>query len=107
VAVEGIDAVVNCTPVGMSGGPAPDESPLSIEQMRRASPGVVVMDTVYTPLETPMLRQAHLAGLRTIDGLAMFVRQAGEQCTAWTGAAAPLGLFERIAREELKTRGKA
>jgi shikimate dehydrogenase len=62
------------------------------------------MDTVYTPLNTPLLQQAALAGFRTIDGLAMFIRQAAEQFTGWTGAAAPLGLFERIAREELQGR---
>ena len=62
------------------------------------------MDTVYTPLNTPLLEQASLAGFRAIDGLAMFVQQAGEQFAAWTGAPAPLRLFERIAREELQAR---
>ena len=102
---ERTDAVVNCTPVGMKGGPASKESPVSIEAVRGVSPGAVVMDTVYTPLETPMLRQASLAGMKTVDGLAMFVRQAGMQFAAWTGATAPLGLFERVAREALAERG--
>lgn len=104
VTSEPMDAVVNCTPVGMSGGPSPKDSPVSIEAVAKTSPGAVVMDTVYTPLETPMLQQAGLAGMRTIDGLAMFVRQAGMQFAQWTGAAAPLGLFERVTRESLQLR---
>jgi 3-dehydroquinate dehydratase/shikimate dehydrogenase len=104
---ESMDAIVNCTPVGMKGGPAPKDSPVSIEGVRMVSPGAVVMDTVYNPMETPMLQQAGLAGMRTVDGLAMFVRQAGMQFTLWTGAAAPMGLFARVAREALVQREKA
>jgi shikimate 5-dehydrogenase len=74
--------------------------------MRKVSPGAVVMDTVYAPLETPLLKQANLAGMKTVDGLAMFVRQAGMQFAEWTGASAPLGLFERVAREALQLRGR-
>lgn len=98
------DAIVNCTPVGMRGGPDPDRSPVPIEQLRAASPAAVVFDTVYNPLRTPLLEQATLAGLRTIDGLGMFVGQAAEQFAAWTGHAAPIRLFERICDDELRGR---
>ncbi|HVU64111.1 MAG TPA: type I 3-dehydroquinate dehydratase [Phycisphaerales bacterium] len=98
------DAVVNCTPVGMAGGPAPKDSPVAIDLVRKSNPAAVVMDTVYAPLETPLLAQAALAGLKAVDGLDMFIRQAGMQFTAWTGAPAPLRLFERIARDELAER---
>lgn len=95
------DAVVNCTPVGMTGGPSPKESPVSIAELRQCSPDAVIMDTVYAPLRTPLLEQATLAGFRAVDGLGMFVRQAGLQFEQWTKAAAPLKLFERICREAL------
>jgi 3-dehydroquinate dehydratase/shikimate dehydrogenase len=93
------DAIVNCTSVGMTGGPAPKDSPISIEDLRKSSPDAVVMDTVYAPLRTPLLEQAHLAGLRTIEGLDMFVCQAGMQFEQWTGHAPPLRLFDRVCRE--------
>lgn len=94
-------AMINCTPVGMTGGPAPDQSPIEIASMRECGSGCVIMDTVYNPVRTPLLLQAADAGLPTVDGLAMFVRQAGAQFHAWTGQPAPLRLFERICREAL------
>jgi 3-dehydroquinate dehydratase/shikimate dehydrogenase len=82
------EAFVNCTPVGMKGGPAPDQSPLpegAITACHGTDPGPAVMDTVYSPLDTPLRRQARGLGLRTIDGSDMFVRQAVMQLAAWTG----------------------
>jgi 3-dehydroquinate dehydratase / shikimate dehydrogenase len=95
------DAYVNATPIGMTGGPAADESPVPIADVARVSPGAVVFDTVYTPVRTPMLRAAEAAGLRPIDGVGMFVRQACDQFAAWTGGPAPAGLFDKIVRERL------
>ncbi|TVQ64659.1 MAG: type I 3-dehydroquinate dehydratase [Phycisphaerales bacterium] len=94
-----LHACVNCTPIGMTGGPAPDASPIDIAALARTSPGAVVFDTVYAPLDTPMLRAARAAGLPTIDGLAMFARQAALQYEAWTNEPAPEGLYDRLARE--------
>lgn len=93
------DAFVNCTPVGMATGPAPSESPLPVDAMNSCANDVVVMDTVYTPRETPLLRAAAGRGWRTVDGVSMFVGQACEQFTTWTGAAAPKSLFDKILRE--------
>ena len=56
--------------------------------------GAVVMDTVYTPVETPLLKQAEAAGALTLDGLSMFVRQAGTQFKLWTGKALPVDVAE-------------
>ncbi len=106
------DAVVNCTPQGMAGGPAPKacavEPALLQEWARahRAGRGTgeiepVVFDTVYNPLRTPLLGAADEIGLTLIDGLGMFVAQAGMQFTAWTGRPAPLRLFDRICRDAL------
>jgi 3-dehydroquinate dehydratase / shikimate dehydrogenase len=100
------DACVNCTPIGMKGGPAPDASPLRIGELAIAFAEVggappVVMDTVYNPLETPMLAAAKTAGFQTIEGLGMFVAQATEQFRAWTGQGPPAGLFEGVARQAL------
>lgn len=112
---ERFDAVINCTPVGMrvaknlpeSESHGTNRMPVTLEQVKGCASGgreLVVMDTVYNPRRTPLLQAAEGLGLRTIDGLGMFVRQAGEQFSAWTGRPAPLALFERVAGEALKDR---
>ncbi len=93
------DALINCTPVGMRGGPSPDALPIEQAALKRMAGGAVCFDTVYTPARTPLIEAAERAGLRTIDGASMFVRQASAQFQAWTGTAAPEGLFRRIVEE--------
>jgi len=95
------DLIINCTPLGMKDGPAPDASPLPPELLPTLSPQTLVVDTIYIPLETPFLRAAREAGLRTIPGVSMFVNQAAAQFTRWTGAPAPSRLFERLVREHV------
>jgi shikimate dehydrogenase len=76
------DLVVNATPLGMKGrfemlSPWPEDVfPAGVK---------CVYDLVYNPEETVLLRQAQNAGLLTIGGLAMFVRQALAQFRLWTG----------------------
>ncbi|USN98945.1 MAG: type I 3-dehydroquinate dehydratase [Phycisphaeraceae bacterium] len=95
------DAYINCTPVGMTGGPAPDALSIPIPDMPNIDESTVFFDTVYNPVETPMLRAARERGCRTIDGVEMFVRQAAAQFELWTGMPAPVELFDRLCREKL------
>ena len=98
------DAFINCTPVGMAGGPDPDGLSIPIPDMTHIGPDTVFFDTVYNPIETPMLKAAKERGCRTIDGVQMFVRQAAAQFELWTGKPAPVELFDRLVREALGTR---
>ena len=77
------EIVINCTPIGMHSHS--DISPLS------AIPtGVsVVFDTIYNPIETPLLAQARQAGCHVVSGLDMFVNQAVAQFEIWTDRPAP------------------
>lgn len=93
------EAFINCTPLGMRGGGAESESPLPEGELEHAAPGTVVMDTVYNPPRTPVIVSALENNLPTVDGVSMFVAQAEAQFRAWTGRAAPGGLFERLVRE--------
>lgn len=95
------DALVNTTPVGMASGPDPAGTPIAAETLKRYDPATVVMDAVYNPVRTRLLVQATAEGLRTVDGVGMFVRQAAAQFAGWTGRPAPTGLFDRIVRERL------
>ncbi|HZJ55357.1 MAG TPA: shikimate dehydrogenase [Myxococcaceae bacterium] len=76
-----VDLVLQATSVGMD---APEDSPLP--------PGCVlhdrltVMDMVYRPLRTRLLRDAEAAGARAIDGLWMLGFQGLAALRLWTGA---------------------
>lgn len=81
-AVGAADLVVNATSVGMGSGPAEGASPVPAGSLRA---GQVVVDLVYTPLETALLRQAADAGATAVDGLGMLVHQAALAVERWTG----------------------
>lgn len=96
-------AYINCTPVGMAGGPDPEGLSIPIPGMTNIDQDTVFFDTVYNPVETPMLKAARARGCRTIDGVEMFVKQAAAQFELWTGKPAPIELFDRLCREKLAT----
>jgi shikimate dehydrogenase len=84
-----IDALVNATSVGMnveglSGAP--------IELPARAP--AVVMDIVYKPVETELVRAARARGLRVIPGSRMLLHQAARQFELYTERDAPLEAME-------------
>ncbi len=90
--------IVNTTSVGMSGGPASNESPLPVSALR---PGQAVFDVVYRPEMTPLLAQAAEAGCQTIGGLEMLVIQGALSFELWTGKPAPLDTMLRAAQTAL------
>ena len=94
---------INCTPVGMKDGPDPDGLSVPIPDLGELAPETVFFDTVYNPIETPMIKAAKERGYRTIDGVEMFVRQAEMQFEYWTGKHAPAGLFDSLVRNKLST----
>ena len=63
----------------------------------------VVVDVIYNPLKTKLLRDAEAQGLKIVSGLEMFVRQGAGQLKLWTGKDAPLALMRKTVRERLKT----
>jgi len=72
--------VINCTSVGLL---APGQSPLPGACRLRA--GQTVLDMVYRPLQTSLLKRAAADGAKTVDGLWMLIFQALEQLRLWTG----------------------
>jgi len=84
------EVVINCTTVGMS--PAVEESPLPDAALR---PGMIVLDTVYSPPATRLLREARARGCETISGEAMFLRQAAAQYELWHGRAPAMDVMRR------------
>jgi shikimate dehydrogenase len=74
------DVVINATSLGMV--PRDRETPISRKLLKE---GMVVMDIVYQPLQTRLLREAKEKGCLTINGLEMLIRQGVAQIEIWTG----------------------
>jgi len=91
------DILIHCTPVGMH--PKTNETLVTRDMLRK---GLVVMDIVYNPLETKLLREAKKAGAKTIGGIEMFVNQGAEAERIWLGIDAPVELMRRAVLKELK-----
>ena len=72
--------LINCTSVGM--WPHGNDTPLRAKQLDECD---LVFDIVYNPLQTLLLAEAEQAGVATLGGLDMFVRQAAIQFEHWTG----------------------
>jgi 3-dehydroquinate dehydratase/shikimate dehydrogenase len=90
------EMVVNCTSVGMH--PNVDESPLHHSFLK---PGLIVFDTVYTPEQTLLIKEARERGCHTITGVELFIRQAALQFQHFTGMHAPVPLFRAVVRRAL------
>jgi 3-dehydroquinate dehydratase / shikimate dehydrogenase len=88
--------VVNCTPVGMH--PKVDESPLHPSFLK---PGLVVFDTVYTPEQTLLVKEARQRGCTVVTGVDFFVRQAAAQARLFTGKEPPIELIYKVVKRAL------
>ena len=71
--------LVNTTQLGMEGQPA-----LALP-LDGVGAGLTVVDIVYAPLETPLLRAARARGLVTVGGIGMLLHQAVPGFSAWFG----------------------
>ena len=60
---------------------------------------MVVLDIVYKPLRTRLLRQAEAAGAHTIDGLGMLVHQGARAFDIWTNVTAPVNEMRRALQQ--------
>jgi 3-dehydroquinate dehydratase/shikimate dehydrogenase len=90
------DTLINCTSVGMH--PNIDDSPIHASFLK---PGLTVMDLVYTPETTLLVKEARSRGCHLVTGVDMFVRQAALQFELFTGQAAPLELMRRVVKRTL------
>jgi shikimate dehydrogenase len=79
-----IRLLVNTTSVGLHPGDPPlfDYDSLRIQAL--------VIDLIYRPAETPLLRAARRRGCRAVNGLGMLVHQGALAFERWTGKPAPV-----------------
>jgi shikimate dehydrogenase len=87
----GVDLVVNATSVGLDASVG-CEAALDELGLHGTNPPETVVDLVYRAggEPTPVVSWATAAGVRTIDGLEVLVRQGARSFSLWTGAEAPL-----------------
>ncbi|MBO3809458.1 MAG: shikimate dehydrogenase [Candidatus Brockarchaeota archaeon] len=78
------DLVVNATPVGMGSSV---ETPFPAEFLRS---GQTLLDMVYTPHPTRLVKEASEKGLNTVPGVEMLIHQAAESFEIWFGVKPPL-----------------
>ncbi|ESP89916.1 shikimate dehydrogenase [Candidatus Halobonum tyrrellensis] len=88
------DLLVNATSVGME----TDETPVPADLLHA---DLAVLDAVYAPLDTRLLREARAAGATTVDGAWMLLYQGAEAFERWTGEEAPVAAMNRALRAEL------
>ncbi len=90
------DIMINATSLGMY--PRDGETPLPKELLKK---GMMVMDIVYEPLQTRLLREAKKKGCVTVDGLEMLIRQGVAQFEIWTGRRLEIGKIRKDLRRAL------
>ena len=88
------DVLVNATSVGMEA----DESPVPANLLHG---DLAVLDAVYRPLDTRLLREARQRGATTIDGAWMLLYQGVEAFERWTGSNAPVEVMDAALRARL------
>jgi shikimate dehydrogenase len=92
--VANADVLVNATSVGMK----EDRSPVPADALHA---DLAVLDAVYDPIETRLLRDAADAGATTVDGAWMLLFQGVEAFERWTGREAPVPAMNDALRARL------
>src|SRR5579871_5418149 len=79
------DVVINATPLSK-------ESPLNEDEIKTR----FLLDMVYSPPETRLVKMARAQGVQIIPGADMFVHQAARQFEIWTGKPAPVAEMQHV-----------
>lgn len=90
------DIIVNCSSVTMED--VDGRSPIPEDAIQR---DMVVMDAVYKPIRTELVRAAERRGARAIHGGRMLLHQAAGQFELYTGKPAPLAALDAALRANL------
>jgi shikimate dehydrogenase len=86
--------LVNATPIGTGS----DESPIRSDLLRD---DLAVLDLVYRPSPTRLVREARAVGAQARGGARMLLRQAALSFALWTGRNAPVEAMRAALRAEL------
>jgi shikimate dehydrogenase len=95
--IKDVDLIINTTPIGMFPN-CNVKPPIKTENITDRH---VVMDIIYNPLETQLLKQAKQKGATIINGTSMLINQGLESFKIFTGCSATYESFEKMLLEKL------
>jgi 3-dehydroquinate dehydratase/shikimate dehydrogenase len=98
---ERFDAILNATPIGMH--PQSGVSPLSPSELNCH----LVMDLIYRPQRTKLMRLAAARGIKVVPGVEMFLVQGFAQWRIWMGRRPPETAMRRAVLARLRLEEKA
>jgi shikimate dehydrogenase len=98
MALSRADLVINATSVGMV--PDAGKSPVRCELL---GPRHIVVDIIYNPVKTRLMKDAEKAGAMIIGGLDMLAWQGALSLEIWTGCEAPIDVMRRAAAGALRS----
>lgn len=90
--------IINATSVGM----VPHIHDSVIEDASVFHQGQVLLDTVYNPRETRLMRIAQAGGARAFNGIDMLVYQGAKSFEIWTGRMPPVDVMKDAIRGQLR-----
>jgi shikimate dehydrogenase len=94
------DLLINATSVGMA--PNVHESLIDPHWLK---PRLCVMDIVYNPVETKLIRDAKAADAKTVNGVEMLLYQGAASFEIWMGCKAPVDVMRAALLETLSGTG--
>ncbi|MFQ5800723.1 MAG: shikimate dehydrogenase, partial [Candidatus Hydrothermarchaeales archaeon] len=96
--IQEADILIHATPVGMH--PNVDDTLVTAEDLKE---DMALMDIIYNPLQTRLMKEAKKAGIKTvIGGVDMFVNQGAEALRIWLKIEPPVELMKRTVISALK-----
>lgn len=96
--INDVDIIINTTPIGMYPNHNVD-APIKTDKI---NDNHVVMDIIYNPLETVLLKESRLNGAKTINGTSMLINQGLVSFEIFTGMEASYESFEEALIKQLK-----
>ena len=75
--ISNADIIINCTSLGMLGNDSLDIDVSSFNE------NAIVIDLVYNPIETELIKSAKKRGHRVLNGLPMLLHQAALSWKIW------------------------
>jgi shikimate dehydrogenase len=70
-------------------------------------PDLAVLDLVYRPTPTRLVRAARAAGAAAVGGTGVLLRQGAASLELWTGIPPPVDAMREALRRELGARARA
>ncbi|MEM2337361.1 MAG: shikimate dehydrogenase [Candidatus Bathyarchaeia archaeon] len=94
--LKNVDVLINATSVGMH-----PNSGQTIVERDMLNPKLTVMDIVYSPIETKLLKEAKSVGAKIINGIEMLVFQGAASFEIWWNQPAPVNVMREAILKKL------